>query len=160
MYLSNHTVTLFLFKMSFDNCSTLSLYPSWFLRLIFIDENLFQSFSQLMKIFFNFTSIIRFSSSRLLLSCVSSCVSYISQGLCFFFGFLYTSNHSIVSLVIRRRWSLLLKCLDKILSLGVSGVFVCLYLNGHRVLIVLCSLWSCPCSVCIDCVVIRKYSRL
>ena len=38
-------------------------------------------------------------------------------------------------------------------------IFACLYVNGHRVDIVLCSLWSCPCSVCIVCKVIRKYRR-
>ena len=34
------------------------------------------------------------------------------------------------------------------------------YVYGHKVVIVLCSLWSSPCSVCIVCIVIRKYSRM
>ena len=49
-----------------------------------------------------------------------------------------------------------------VLSFVVIHLVVkCLYVNGHRVVIVLCSLWSYPGSVCIVSIVIRrKYSRM
>ena len=46
-----------------------------------------------------------------------------------------------------------------VIHLVVNICYSFLYVNGHRVVIVLCSLRSCPCSVCIVCIVIGDCAK-